>query len=110
MPEVDSRHSKVESLHLAKLQSWELPQEAHVVLEKDLNIVDAVFEHGQAVDADAEGEAADFFGIVIHEVVDGGIDHARAKEFDPGRAFALRAGSATGGRAGSAAEGAGNIE
>src|SRR6266852_6859500 len=45
----------------------ELAQEAHVVLEKDLDVVDAVLEHGQAVDADAESEAADFLGVVIHK-------------------------------------------
>src|SRR5713226_2022235 len=90
--------------------SWELAQEAHVVLEKDLNIVDAVFQHGQAVDADAEGEAADFLRVVIHEAVDGGIDHAGAEELDPGRAFALRTSSPTGGRTGSSAERAGDVK
>jgi len=50
----------------------------------------AVFEHGEAVDADAEGEAADFFGVVVHEAVDGGIDHAGSEELDPGGAFAFR--------------------
>src|SRR6266851_2960086 len=51
----------------------ELAKEADVVLEKDLNVVDAVPDHGQAVDAHAKGEAADFFGVVIHETVDGGV-------------------------------------
>src|SRR5713226_2690906 len=87
-----------------------MAQEAHVVLEKDLNIVDAVFQHGQAVDADAEGEAADFFRVVIHKAVDGRIDHAGAEELDPGRAFALRASFPTGGCAGSSAERAGDFK
>src|SRR6267378_2609209 len=65
----------------------ELAEEADVVLEKDLDIVDAVLEHGEAIDADAEGEAADLLGVVVYEAVDGGIDHAGAEEFDPGRAF-----------------------
>jgi hypothetical protein len=68
---------------------WELAEETHVVLEKDLDIVDAVLQHGKAVDADAESEAADFFRVVVNEAVDGGIDHAGAKEFDPRRAFAF---------------------
>src|SRR6266850_3906408 len=72
----------------------ELPEEAHVVLEKNLNIVDAVLQHRESIDADAEGEAADFFRVVIHEAVDGGIDHARAKEFNPRRALAFRTGAA----------------
>src|SRR5260370_478229 len=88
----------------------ELAQEADVVLEKDLNIVDAILEHGHAVDADAESEAADFFGVVIHEAVDGGVDNASAEEFDPGCAFTLRAGSAAVCGAGSSAEGAGDVE
>src|SRR5260370_16644808 len=75
-------------------------------MEKGLDIVDAVFEHGQAIDADAEGEAADFFGVVVHEAIDGGIDHARAEKLDPGRAFAFRAVSAARRCAGAAAEGA----
>src|SRR5437867_9678242 len=87
MPEVDSRQSTVESLRLTKVGSWELPQEADVVLEKDLDIVDAVFEHCQAVDADTEGESADSFGVIVHETVDGRIDHAGAEEFDPGCAL-----------------------
>src|SRR5438552_425890 len=110
MSEVDSRQSTVESLQLTKVGSWELPQEADVVLEKDLDIVDAVLEHGETIDADAEGKATDFFRVVVDEAVDGGIDHAGAEEFDPGRAFALRTGSATRGRAGSPTERAGDIE
>src|SRR5438046_9154285 len=73
------------------MRSWELLQEAHVVLEKDLNVVDAVTQHGQAVDAHAEGEAADFLGVVIDEAVDGRVHHSRAEEFDPARAFAFGA-------------------
>src|SRR5882724_1946417 len=68
---------------------WELPQEARVILEKDLNIVDAVLEHGQPIHAHAKGETADFFGVVIHETVDGGVDHARTEQFDPAGAFAF---------------------
>src|SRR6266436_9188876 len=82
---------------------WKLPEEAHVILEKDLDIVDAVLQHREAIDADAEGKAADFFCVVIHEAVDGGIDHARAEKFNPGRAFALRTRSTAAGRAGSGA-------
>src|SRR5437016_12497708 len=110
MSEVDSRQSTVESLQLTKVGSWELPQEADVVLEKDLDIVDAVLEHGETIDADAEGKATDFFRVVVDEAVDGGIDHAGAEEFNPSCTFALGTGSATSGRAGSTAEGAGDFE
>src|SRR6267142_6986380 len=88
---------------------WELPEEAHVILEKHLNIVDAVLQHRESIDADAEGEAADFFRVVIHEAVDGGIDHARAKEFNPRSALAFRTGAAIR-RTGTAAERTGNVE
>src|SRR5439155_23459881 len=88
----------------------ELAEEAHVVLKKNLNIIDSVFQHSQAVDAEAEGEAADFLRLVVHKALDRGIDHARAKEFDPGRALALSTGSAAGGGSRSAAERAGNVE
>src|SRR6266850_2590623 len=87
----------------------ELPEEAHIVLEKDLNIVDAVLQHREAIDADAEGEAADFFRVIVHETVDGGIDHARAEELDPRGALAFRTGAAVR-SAGSPAERAGDVE
>src|SRR6266850_1943055 len=89
---------------------WELPEEAHVVLEKDLNIIDAVLQHREAIDAYAEGEAADFFRVVIHEAVDGGIDHARPEKFNPGCAFAFRTRSAAWRCTGSAAERARDVE
>src|SRR5712664_562935 len=89
---------------------WELPEEAHVVLEKNLDIIDAVLQHREAIDAYAEGKAADFFRVVIHEAVDGGIDHARAEEFNPRGALAFRARSAAGGRTCSAAKWAGDVE
>src|SRR5258708_6825461 len=88
----------------------ELAKEADVVLEKDLDIVDAVLEHRQAVDADAEGETADFLGVVIHEAVDGGIDHAGAEKFNPCGAFAFRTSPAAWCRACSAAERAGDVK
>src|SRR5690348_12856882 len=90
--------------------SWELAEEADVVLKKNLNVVDLVFEHGEAVDAHAEGEAADFFRVVVDEAVDGWIDHAGAEKLDPAGAFALGAGSATGGIAAAAAKDAGDVE
>src|SRR5580692_1310045 len=87
-----------------------LAQEADVVLEKDLDVVDLIFQHGEAVNAHAEGEAADFFGVVIDEAVDGGIDHACAEEFDPARTFTLGADSAAGAGAATAAEDAGDVK
>src|SRR5260370_28757423 len=81
-----------------------------MVLEKELDVIDAVLEHGQAIHAHAEGESADLFCIVIHEAINGGIDHARAEEFDPAGAFALAAGCAGGSRAAASAKNAGDVE
>src|SRR5580692_4638849 len=88
----------------------ELTQEADIVLKENLNVVDLVFEHGEAVDAHAEGEATDFFGVVVDEPVDGRIDHACTEEFDPAGAFAFRARAAGGACAAAAAEDAGDVE
>src|SRR5258708_37679553 len=90
-------------------RSWKLTQETHVVLKKYLDVVHAVFHHGQAVDAHAEGEAADFFRVVVHEAVDGRIHHARAEKLDPARTLALGTIYAAG-RAAPSAENAGDIE
>src|SRR5690348_6459657 len=90
--------------------SWELGEEADVVLEEDLEVVDAVLEHRQAVHAHAESEAADLFRVVIHKAVDGGIDHARAEKLDPAGAFAFAASGAACARAGAAAENARDVE
>lgn len=60
-------------------QLRKLAQETYIVLEKYLNVVNAVFQHGQTIDADAEGEASYFFRIVIHEAVDCRINHAGAE-------------------------------
>src|SRR5271168_573009 len=91
-------------------KSWELAQKAHVILEKDLDIVDSVLQHGQTVHAHSEREAVYFFGVVVDEAVDGGIDHTRAEEFDPAGAFAFCAGDAGSGGAAAAAENTGNIK
>src|SRR5579863_1778508 len=67
---------------------WKLAQKAHVVLEQHGQLTDAVLHHGKAVHAHAEGKSRKPFRIVIHEAVDGGVDHARAEQLDPARMFA----------------------
>src|SRR5215469_16461498 len=91
-------------------QLRELLQEADVVLEKDLDVVDPVFEHGQTIDTDAEGEAADLFRVVVHKAEDGGIDHTGTEQFNPARAFAFAADAAGFGGARTAAEDTGGVE
>src|SRR5258708_3148725 len=91
-------------------RSWKLTQETHVVLKKYLDVVNAVFQHGQAIDAHAERETADFFRVVVHEAVHSRVHHARAEKLDPARALALGTIYAAGGRAAPSAENAGDIE
>src|SRR5258707_14620772 len=79
-------------------------------MEKILNVVDAVTQHGQAVNAHAEGKAADFFGVVVDEAIDGRIDHAGAEEFDPARALAFGANASARGGASPTTENAGHVE
>src|ERR1700722_20060058 len=66
------------------------------------DVGDAVLDHGDALDAHAEGEAGDLFGVVgVIEAEfaalrgdggeDGGVDHAAAEELDPAGVFALAA-------------------
>ena len=51
----------------------ELPQEAQVVLVEEPDVVDAVLEHRDALDADAEGEAA----CTASGIVADGAEHRR---------------------------------
>jgi hypothetical protein len=79
------------------------------------DVGDAVLDHGDALDAHAEGEAGDLFGVVgvIGGVElsaffgdrgeDGGVDHAAAEELDPAGVLALAAALA-------AAEDAGDLD
>src|SRR3979490_911609 len=66
----------------------ELPQKPHVVLKIELQIVDVVFELRQPFDTQTEGEAGEMFRIIVHETVDGRIDHPRAEQLNPARLLA----------------------
>lgn len=78
--ENDLSYSSGPSAHIKVLgSSWELAEEADVVLEEERQFGDAVFHHGEAVDTHAEGEAGQFFRVVFHEAVDGRIHHPRAE-------------------------------
>ena len=52
------------------------------------NIVDAITEHGDALDADAKGEAAPFFRVIAAGLKDLRVDHAGAKDLNPTGALA----------------------
>ena len=85
-------------------------QETNVVLEKSLNVVNPVLQHGQTIDADAKSEAADLLRIVIHKAVNGRINHAGAKQFNPAGTFAFTAGATGSCGPTAAAKNAGGVE
>ena len=61
----------------------ELFEEAQVVFEEQADVVDAVFQHGDALYAEAECEPGPFFCIVIDEFEYCRVDHACSKNFYP---------------------------
>ena len=60
-----------------------LLQEIQIIIKKQAQIVDAVAQHGKAVEADAEGEAGVAFGVDVHILQDIGVYHAAAADFQP---------------------------
>src|ERR1700722_2345819 len=60
-----------------------LLQEPHIAVEEQLNVVHTVFQNRNAVGTHTEGEAAYFFGIVVHETVHVRVDHTAAQNLDP---------------------------
>ena len=61
----------------------ELLEEAQVVLEEEADVVDAVLEHGHALDAHAERPARDLFRVVADVAQHVGMHHARAQDLEP---------------------------
>src|SRR5437588_2378155 len=68
------------------MPSRELLQKSHVALKEQLDVVNPVFQHGDALHAHTEGEAAYVRGIiavVLHELENVRVNHAAAQDFDP---------------------------
>src|SRR5579859_170450 len=66
--------------------SCELLQEAHVTLVEQLDVVNFIHTHGNALHAHAEGEAADLGRVVavaLYEFEDVRVNHAAAQQLDP---------------------------
>src|SRR5579875_3472453 len=61
----------------------ELTQEAQIIPEKLLQIVDAVLQHRQTVHAKSERKTRVAPRLVMGEIVDCRVDHACAKHFNP---------------------------
>src|SRR5699024_151833 len=73
------------------LSILELLQEPQVVLKHQADVVDAVFQHGDALDADAEGKAGIDLRVdaaVCQHVM---MHDAAAEDFDPAGVLAQRA-------------------
>src|SRR5688500_11699541 len=66
--------------------SCELAQEAHVVVEEASQVVDAVTQHREALDAQAEREAGVAFRIDADVTQHVRMDHAAAEHLQPARA------------------------
>src|SRR5437773_2035135 len=63
--------------------SRELPEEAQVVLEEQPQIVDAVLQHRDALDAHPECPAGEFLRIVADILQDPGMHHPAAENLEP---------------------------
>ena len=63
------------TLCLLNGQWSELPQEAHVVVEQQAQVGDAVLAHDHPLDAHAEGEAGVLPAVVADGVEDGRVHH-----------------------------------
>src|SRR6266576_2309598 len=72
-----------ESLCVDVLESLELPQYAQVVLEQRADVWDVELDHGAAVEAEAEGEAAPLLGVDADVAQHLGVDHAAAEDLHP---------------------------
>ena len=72
-----------------------LLQELQVVLEEQPQVVDAVFQHGDAFHAHAESEARVFLRVDAAGNEDVGVAHATAEDFNPTRVLADVAALAT---------------
>src|SRR5580765_4822556 len=61
----------------------ELPQESHVVLVKQPDVVDTIAQHRDAFDAEAEGPTAPHFRIITDVLEDLRMHHAAAGDLQP---------------------------
>ena len=67
----------------ADLSQFKLLQEAQIVLEEQPQVVDAVFQHGNALHTHAEGKACVFLWVDAAGNENIGVAHAATKDFNP---------------------------
>src|SRR5437588_12607439 len=66
-------------------------QKSHIPLKKQLNVIDAVLQNRDAVDAHAKSKPADLrrvVAVVLHELEDVRVNHATAENLDPASGLA----------------------
>ena len=68
-----------------------LLQETKIVFVEQPDVIDAVLQHGDALDAHAEREAGVALGVVADGFEDRGVHHAAAADLEPARPLADRA-------------------
>jgi hypothetical protein len=68
---------------LSGSKKLKLLQKAHIVFIKQLHIVNAVFQHGNALNAHAEGISGINFRIIVHKTVNGRVHHAGTQDLQP---------------------------
>ena len=78
----NSRSQRVETL-IPRPRPRPLPEEAQVVVEEEADVVDAVLEHGDSLDAHAERPASHGLGVVAHVPEHVRVHHARAEDLEP---------------------------
>ena len=66
----------------------ELPEEAHVVLEVQSQVLDLPFQHGYAFNSHAKREAGVLLGVYAAGFQDVGVYHAGAHDLEPAGALA----------------------
>ena len=69
----------------------ELLEELQVVLEHQADVVDAILQHGDTLDADAEGEAGILVRVDIAVLQHLAVDDTAAQHLDPAGVLAQRA-------------------
>jgi len=68
-----------------------LMQKPHIALKEQLQIIEPILQHGDAVHAQAKGEAGNLLRVItilLHKLEDIWIDHAAAQDLDPAGLFA----------------------
>ena len=76
----------------------ELLEEAQVVLVEQPDVVDAVLQHRDALDAHAEREAGDLLRVVADRFEHGRMHHAAAEDLEPAGLLADAAAAAAAAR------------